>query len=111
MEIYRLSYKLAIDIFNLSKTFPSSEKYSLTDQIIRSTRSISANIAEGFGRRTYISEFRKFLVYSMGSLEETKVWLNFARDCQYISSEEFDATYRKADEIGAKIYKLYITWK
>ena len=49
LEIYQLSYKLAIDIFNVSKAFPNSEKYSLTDQIVRSTRSISANIAEGFG--------------------------------------------------------------
>ncbi|WP_411273133.1 four helix bundle protein [Daejeonella sp.] len=111
LEVYQLSYKLAVDVFNLSITFPQSEKYSLTDQIVRSTRSISANIAEGFGRKTYPSEFKKFLVYSAGSLEETKVWLNFAKDCQYITSEEFDAIYRKADEVGAKIHKLYIAWK
>ena len=111
LEVYQLSYMLAIDIFNISKTFPTSEKYSLTDQIVRSTRSISANIAEGFGRRTYLSEFKKFLVYATGSLEETKVWLNFAKDCKYITSEEFDLIYNKTDEIGAKIHKLYISWK
>ena len=111
LEIYQLSYKLSIDIFNISRSFPTSEKYSLTDQMVRSTRSISANIAEGFGRRTYPSEFKKFLVYSAGSLEGTKVWLNFAKDCQYITSEEYDAIYRKADEIGAKIHKLYVNWK
>jgi len=48
LEVYRLSYQLSIDVFNLSKQFPESEKYSLTSQIIRSTRSVSANIAEGF---------------------------------------------------------------
>jgi four helix bundle protein len=47
LEVYRLSYQLSIDVFNLSKQFPESEKYSLTSQIIRSTRSVSANIAEG----------------------------------------------------------------
>jgi four helix bundle protein len=111
LEIYKLSYKLAIEIFNISKTFPSYEKYSLTDQIVRSTRSISANIAEGYGRRTFPVEFKKFLVYSAGSLEETKVWLNFAKDCQYITTDEFNLIYDKADEVGAKIYKLYINWK
>ena len=73
LEVYRLSYQLSIDVFNLSKQFLESEKYSLTSQIIRSTRSVSANIAEGFGRRTYQAEFKKFLIYSSGSLEESKV--------------------------------------
>ena len=109
LEIYQLSYKLAIDVFNTSKTFPNSEKYSLTDQIVRSTRSISANIAEGFGSRVYPSEFKKFLVYSVGSLKETKVWLSFAKDCQYLTGEQFKSIYCKADEISAKIHKLYIS--
>jgi four helix bundle protein len=56
LEVYRLSYQLSIDVFNLSKQFPESEKYSLTSQIIRSTRSVSANIAEGFGRRTHTKQ-------------------------------------------------------
>ena len=111
LEIYQLSYKLAIDIFNMSKSFPTSEKYSLTDQMVRSTRSISANIAEDFGRRTHPSEFEKFLVYSAGSLEKSKVWLNFAKDCQYLTSEQFDLIYSNTDEIGAKIHKLYVNWK
>ncbi|MES2875293.1 MAG: four helix bundle protein [Bacteroidota bacterium] len=111
LEVYQLSYTLAIDIFKISKSFPTSEKYSLTDQIVRSTRSISANIAEGFGRRIFPAEFKKFLVYSAGSLEETKVWLNFAKDCQYITTDQFDLIYSKADIVGAKIYKLYINWR
>ncbi len=111
LEVYNLSYKLAIEIFNISKSFPNSERYSLTDQIVRSTRSISANIAEGFGRRIYTSEFKKFLIYSAGSLEETKVWLNFAKDCNYITTEQFELIYKRTDEIGAKIHKLYTAWK
>ncbi len=111
LEIYQLSYQLSIDIFRLSKSFPSTEKYSLTSQIVRSTRSICANIAEGFGRRVYYAEFRKFLVYSIGSLEETRVWLSFARDCEYISEQEFRNFTCKTDEIGAKIFKLYSIWK
>lgn len=111
LEVYQLSYQLSMNIFNLTKKFPSSEKYSLTSQIIRSTRSISANIAEGFGRRTYQAEFKKFLIYSAGSLEESKVWLNFAKDCEYISPQQFDLLQMKTDEIGAKLHKLYTNWK
>ena len=59
LDVYQLSYHLAIDIFKISKDFPSSEKYSLTSQIVLSSRSISANIAEGFGRKTYPTELKK----------------------------------------------------
>ena len=111
LEVYRLSYQLSIDVFNLSKQFPESEKYSLTSQIIRSTRSVSDNIVEGFGRRTYQAEFKKFLIYSSGSLEESKVWLSFAKDCKYITPQQFDLLKMKTDEIGAKLYKLHINWK
>jgi four helix bundle protein len=111
LEVYRLSYQLSIDVFNISKQFPESEKYSLTSQIIRSTRSVCANIAEGFGRSTFQAEFKKFLIYSTGSLEESKVWLNFAKDCEYITPQQFDLLQLRTDEIGAKLYKLYINWK
>ncbi|MEJ7779955.1 MAG: four helix bundle protein [Daejeonella sp.] len=111
LEVYQLSYQLAMDIFFITKSFPSSEKYSLTSQIIRSTRSISANIAEGFARRVYHAEFKKFLIYSAGSLEESKAWLTFAKDCNYINEEQFKNFNSKADEIGAKLHKLYTNWK
>ena len=74
LDVFRLSYQLAMEIFQTAKTFPKEEKYSLTDQIVRSSRSVSANIAEDWGRRTYENEFKKYLVYALGSLEETKVW-------------------------------------
>lgn len=90
LEVYALSHDLAMDIFKLSKNFPAEEKYSLTSQIVRSSRSVCANIAEGFGRKVYLPEFKKHLIYSAGSLEETKAWINFAVDCSYIDKSEFD---------------------
>ena len=111
LEVFNISYSLAMDIFNVSRDFPKAEMYSLTDQITRSSRSISANIAEGWGKRIYEKEFRKHLIYAMGSLEETKVWLLFAKDCGYLSGETFETFDRKCDELGAKIYKLYENWK
>ena len=111
LEVFNLSYNFAMDIFRITRSFPKEETYSLTDQVIRSSRSVPANIAEGFGRRTYESEFKKHLVYAMGSLEETKVWVLFAKDCGYIKMDIYDSLCLKYDEIGAKLYKLFENWK
>ena len=110
-EVFGLSYKFAMDIFRSTRSFPKEETYSLTDQLIRSSRSIPANIAEGFGKRIYENEFKKHVIYAMGSLEETKVWLLFAKDCGYIKAEIYDEFCIKYDEIGAKLYKLFENWK
>ena len=111
LEVFNISYGLAMNIFNVSRSFPKAETYSLTDQITRSSRSITANIAEGWGKRIYENEFKKHLIYAMGSSEETKVWLLFSKDCGYLSDEAFDTLNKKYDELGAKIYKLYENWK
>ena len=63
------------------------------------------------GKRTYENEFKKHLVYAMGSLEETKVWLLFSKDCLYISTDMYDSMCKKYDEIGARLYKLFQNWK
>ncbi len=111
LEVFKLSYQVAMDIFNMTRNFPKEERYSLTDQIVRSSRSVSANIAEGWGKRIYENEFKRHLIYSMGSLEETKVWLHFSKDCLYINEDVFKNIEKKLDESGAKIYKLYENWK
>ena len=111
LDVFNISYALAMDIYHLARNFPKEEKYSLTDQIIRSSRSVAANIVEGWGKRVYENEFRKYLIYSLGSLEETKVWLLFSRDCGYVSEEVYSRISLKCDEAGAKIFKLFGNWK
>ncbi|MBL7708933.1 MAG: four helix bundle protein [Chitinophagaceae bacterium] len=111
LEVFKISYQLAMDIFSCTRSFPKEERYSLTDQIVRSYRSVAANIAEGWGKRIYENEFKRHLIYGMGSLEETKVWLLFARDCLYLELNSFEALNKKYDELGARIYKLYENWK
>lgn len=111
LDVFKVSYDFAMEVFSISRNFPKEEKYSLTDQIVRSSRSIAANIAEGWGRRTYENEFKKHLVYSTGSLEETKVWLLFCKDCGYITMEKYQNLFLKCDEIGAKLFKLYENWR
>lgn len=111
LDVYRLGNEYAMKIFTITRSFPKSETYSLTSQVVDSSRSICANIAEGWGRRTYESEFKKFLVYSMGSLQETKSWLQFSFQCEYISKETFNQLLNNAELIGSKLYKLHQNWK
>ena len=111
LDVYRLGNEYAMKIFRLTRAFPKSETYSLTSQIVDSSRSICANIAEGWGRRTYEGEFKKFLVYSMGSLQETKSWLQFALQCEYINAEAHAQLSEEAEVVGSKLFKLHQNWK
>lgn len=110
LEVYRLSFDLAMQIFRITLKFPKDEKYSLTDQIRRSSRSIAANISEGFGKRHYAAEFKKYLINGMGSLEETKSWLEFAEACEYIGADLFKSLYAQYEQLGAKLYRLHESW-
>ena len=110
-EVYKLSYNLAMDIFLLSKKFPKEELYSLTSQIIRSSRSISSNVAEGWAKREFENVFKQHLIHSLGSCAETHNWLSFAKDCQYISTEEYKSFNKILDQIGKMLNKLYQNWK
>ncbi len=100
---YQKSFALAMEIFAVSKTFPSDEKYSLTDQIRRSSRSVSANIAESYRKRRYPNHFISKLTDSDAENSETNVWLEFALNCNYISQETFRKLSNENIEIGKLI--------
>jgi four helix bundle protein len=100
LKVFQLAYKLAMDIFKASKSFPREEKYSLTDQIRRSSRSIAANIAEGFRKRQYPKMFVSKLADADGEATETQVWLDFSRDCEYISPELHAELVKGYEEVG-----------
>ncbi|NVO21192.1 MAG: four helix bundle protein [Bacteroidetes bacterium] len=111
LQVYQLSHKTAMEFFWLSKSFPVEERYSLTDQIRRSSRSISANIAEGWGKRLFENVFKRHLIDAMGSLEETKAWLHFCVSCGYIEIEKYDSLMLCYTEIGSKLWKLHENWR
>src|SRR6202521_3859574 len=90
LRVYQLAYRLAMEIFHLSKAFPREEIYSLTDQIRRSSRSVAANLAEGFRKRRYPNMLVSKLTDCDGEATETQVWLDFALDCGYMSRENHD---------------------
>ena len=100
LKVYQLAYKLAMEIFHLSKAFPKEEIYSLTDQIRRSSRSVPANLAEGFRKRRYPNMFVSKLTDCDAEGTETQVWLDFAFDCGYLSKENRDRLTAGCEEVG-----------
>ena len=100
LKVYQLAYKLAMEVFHLSKHFPREEQYSLTDQIRRSSRSVAANIAEGFRKRRYPNMLVSKLTDSDGEATETQVWLDFALDCGYMSQDNRDRLTAGYEEVG-----------
>ena len=103
LKAYQKAFALAMEIFVLSKDFPKEEKYSLTDQIRRSSRSVCANLAEAYRKRNYPRHFASKLSDSDGENSETMVWLEFALACQYINEETFKKLSLENKEIGKLI--------
>lgn len=101
--VYRKSFELAMKIFEISKSFPVEEKYSLTDQIRRSSRSVSANVAEAYRKRIFPKHFHSKLTDSDAENSETQVWLEFSYRCNYISEETYYKMIGESVEIGKLI--------
>jgi four helix bundle protein len=97
--VYQKSFDTAMEIYQLSKIFPKEERYSLTDQIRRSSRSVSANISEAWGKRKYEKSFIAKLTDSEGEARETQTWLQFARSCEYINEEQFKILNNQYNQI------------
>jgi four helix bundle protein len=110
LKVYQLSYALAMDVFELTRKFPREELYSLTDQIRRSSRSVAANIVEGWAKRSYENIFKRQLTDSYGSCHEVRLWLDFALDCRYITQDEHDRLASRYEELAKMIYRLCDNW-
>ncbi len=106
LKVFQLSYKLAIDIFQITKGFPKEEKYSLTDQIRRSSRSVAANIAEAWKKRIYPKMFVSKIIDAAGEAGETEVWLDIARDAGYLSVEEHRELSEGYDEVNRMLFAM-----
>lgn len=100
LQVYKRAYKLAMKIFELSKSFPKEERYSLTDQIRRASRAVCSNIAEGYRKRIYPNHFRSKISDADAEASEVLVWLDFSHDCNYISPELHQQLYSEYQEIG-----------
>lgn len=106
LEVYKIAEELDDTIFQMTSKFPKSELYSLVDQIRRSTHSIVANIAEGFGRKVYQQEYARFLTFSRASCHESREHLKTSFKRNYCSEGEFKVLDDKFDHLGRMLTLL-----
>ena len=104
--VYQKSRTLALEVFEMTKSFPKEETYSLTDQVRRSSRSVGAQIAEAWAKRTYEKHFISKLTDSDGEQHETQHWIETAEDCGYIPHEKSEQLVEKCREIGRLLGSL-----
>jgi four helix bundle protein len=106
LQVYQKGFASAMEIFELSKSFPPEEKYSLTDQIRRSSRSTCANTAEGFRKRKYPAAFVAKISDAETEAAETQVWLEFAHACGYIDQATFERLDQEYHHILGKLVNM-----
>ncbi len=105
LEVYKKAFETAMEIYHISKVFPQEEKYSLTDQIRRSSRSICANLAEGWRKRRYKAVFVNKLSDAAQEAAETQTWLEFALRCSYLD----ESLFRRLDDNLEHIFAMLST--
>jgi four helix bundle protein len=103
LKVYQRAYALALEIFEIIKAWPAEEKYSLTDQARRASRSVCSNLREAWVKRRYEAHFISKLTDSDGENSETDTWLDFAMDCGYISSSDHSRLTDECTKIGSMI--------
>jgi four helix bundle protein len=106
LKVYQLAYEAALEIHEVTKTFPQEERYSLTDQIRRSSRSVCSNIAEAFRKRRYSKNFVSKLSDSEAESCETQVWLDMSESFKYIDNKTHNDLYDKYEHIIAMLINI-----
>ncbi len=106
LKVYQLAYQLALDIHEITKGYPKEEKYSLTDQIRKSSRSVPTNLAEAWKKRRYEKAFVSKVVDCAGEAGETEVWLDFSKDFGYISNEQHKDLMGRYGEVNRMLYGM-----
>ncbi|MFY8037507.1 MAG: four helix bundle protein [Cyclobacteriaceae bacterium] len=100
LTVYKKAFELAMEVFKVSKSFPTEEKYSLTDQVRRSSRAVCSCIGEAYRKRNYKAHFVSKSTDADMENTETRVWFDFALACNYITNEKWNDLELKAEEVG-----------
>ena len=111
LDVYRRAFDAAIEIFQLTKGFPSEEKFSLVDQIRRSSRSVCANLAEGWRKRKYMAVFKNKVTDSMQEASETQCWLEFCLACKYIDKDTFNKLDNEYEQLISMLNSMEMNAK
>jgi len=106
LKVYQMAYQIALDIHQVTKTFPKEEKYSLTGQIRRSSRSVPANLTEAWKKRRYEKAFISKLIDCAGEAGETEVWLDFSKDFGYLRDDQYQQLMQRYDEVNRMLYGM-----
>jgi four helix bundle protein len=106
LEVYKLSREVTREIYIITKGYPTDERYSLTDQIRRSSRSVGAQIAEAWGKRRYEQHFISKLTDADSEQLETQHWIEISEECSYINIEKAKSTLQKCESIGKMIQSM-----
>jgi four helix bundle protein len=106
LDVYKLSVEVAMEIFRLTKRFPSEERYSLTDQVRRSSRSVSAQLAEAWRKRKYEAAFLAKLNDAEAEAAETQVWIEYAVKCEYLNRVAAQSLHKQCDHIIGKLVNM-----
>ncbi len=106
LDVYTIAFQAAMEIYDLTKNFPIEEKYSMTDQMRRASRSVCANLAEAFRKRKYPKSFIAKLSDSEAEGAEIQTWLEFALTCNYINTEKYQELYIQYDSVIGKLVKM-----
>ena len=112
LDVFRRAYRLSLDVHRKSLEFPSLEQRALADQLRRASKSICANIAEGFSRQGWsAAEFKRFLGMAMGSADEMRVWLRYCLDLGYVDAETWRRWRDEYQEISKMLQGLSRKWR
>ena len=106
LSVYIKSYELALELHKLTLGFPKSEQYELAQQLRKSSKSIPVNIAEGMGKQESQADVRRFMRIALGSCDESRVWLEFAKDLGYLTKQEHMSYDERYQEIGRMLQGL-----
>jgi four helix bundle protein len=106
LETYQITFGAAMEIFELTKKFPKEEKFSLTDQIRRASRSVCANLGEAFRKRRYPKSFSAKLSDSEGEAAETQVWLDFSLECGYMEKVAYERLFQVYEQVIGKLVNM-----
>ena len=112
LEVHQRAYRLALELHKLSLQFPRIEQFALADQVRRASKSVCANIAEGFARqRSSSADFQRFIVMALGSSDEMKVWLSFCADLDYVAATDVKRMREEYSIVARMLHGLRAKWK
>jgi four helix bundle protein len=112
LDVFQRAYKVSLEIHRLSMEFPQREQYGLGEQIRRASKSICANIAEGFGKQRYSSsEFKRYIMIAVGSSDEMRVWIRYCLDLEYIAEDTWKHLRDEYKEISKMLQGLNRSWE